>query len=87
MKLNQNPVRRVFLVSPPGCDRSKIAEEVAKEFEWKFISVGAALQAEGEKSTPQGQQILKCNGKCQYVDDELVIDIVKKEIAEAEKSN
>ena len=80
-------MRRVFIVSPPGCDRHDNAAAIAKEFEWKFISTGEALKAEGEKKTPQGEKILKCSQTLGFVPDDIVIDVISKEIAEAEKSN
>ena len=80
-------MRRVFITSPPGCNRHATASAIAENFEWKFISASDAILAEGEKDTPEGQEILKATKKFRYVDDELVINLVNKEIQEAEKLN
>lgn len=77
----------MFIVGAPGCERSAVAQAVAEEFGWKFISTGAALRAEAEKKTPAGDRILKCSQSFTFVDDSIVIDVVKKEIEEAEKAN
>jgi len=53
--LQKNPVRRVFITSPPGCNRRETAEAIAEHFDWKFISTSAAILAEGEKDTAEGQ--------------------------------
>ena len=86
-KLQQNPVRRVFFVSPPGCKRQEIAKAIAEHLDWKFISTSAAILSEGEKETNEGGEILKSTKKFEYVSDKIVIDLVAKEIQEAEKAN
>jgi len=80
-------VRRVFITSPPGCNRHATASAIAENFEWKFISASDAILAEGEKDTLEGAEILKATKKFTYVDDEIVIKLVQKEIQEAEKQN
>ena len=77
-------MRRVFITSPPGCNRHATASAIAENFEWKFISASDAILAEGEKDTLEGAEILKATKKFTYVDDEIVIKLVQKEIQEAE---
>ena len=73
-------------MGPPGCNRLENAGALAEYFQWKFISTGDALRSEVEKKTPEGQRIEKCLKSFQYVDDEIVISIINKEIDEAEKA-
>lgn len=80
-------MRRVFFLGPPGCARLENAGALAEYFQWKFISTGDLLRAEAEKKTPQGDRIQKCLQTFHYVDDDIVIEIVNREIQEAEKQN
>lgn len=73
-------MRRVFFLGPPGCARLENAGALAEYFQWKFISTGDALRSEVEKKTKEGERIERCLKSFQYVDDEIVIDIINKEI-------
>ena len=79
-------VRRVFFLGPPGCSRLENSGALAEYFQWKHISTGDTLRSAAEAKTPAGQRIADCLTKFQYVDDEIVIDAVSKEIQEAEKN-
>jgi adenylate kinase len=74
-------------MGPPGCSRLENAGALAEYFQWKFISTGDALRKEAENKTPQGERIAACLTSFSYIDDDIVIEVVKKEIEEAEKAN
>jgi adenylate kinase len=83
----QQPVRRVFFMGPPGCSRLENAGALAEYFQWKFISTGDTLRKAAEEKNPTGERIAACLTSFSYIDDDIVIEIMKKEIEEAEKSN
>lgn len=53
---------------------------LSEYFHWKLISVKDLLQKEVSKKTDVGKRITECNQAFQYVDDQIVIDLVKKEV-------
>lgn len=74
------------MMGPPGSKRNEFACSLSEYFQWEFIQTGDCLRKEAAKSTPQGEKIKKCLMNFQYVDDDLVIEVVKKKIAECEKN-
>ena len=51
------------------------------------ISVGDLLQREITKKSDYGKRIYESRKKYQYIEDEIVIDLVQKHIEEAEKDS
>lgn len=82
-----NPVKRVFFNGPPGANRNQVSEALAADMDWKFISTGNALRSEVEKGSGAGKSIEKSLKKFKMVDDDIVIDVIHKEIQLAEKAN
>lgn len=52
---------------------------------WRAISPGGLFKKEIDKKTETGKRIQQCWNEYHYVDDEIVIDLVKREIQEVEK--
>jgi len=69
----------------PGCKKAQCAEEMAKHFHWENINVGDLLRKEVSKKSDRGARINESFKKSRFVDDELVIEIVKEHIEQAEK--
>ena len=80
-------VRRVFIVGTPGARRLEVTKAIADDFRWKYISTAEAIRAEAEKMSPMGATAKKALDANKYVDDDIVIDLVAKEIQEAERCN
>lgn len=74
------PVKRVFFVGPPGSNCAATAEALATDMDWKYVSAGKALQAEVDKGSAQGKAIEKAQKKFKLIDDDIVIDVISKEI-------
>jgi adenylate kinase len=87
-------------MGPPGSNRKENALALAEYFNWACISIGDLLKKEVSKKSEYGKAITeslknyrysKCsiwnNNGCFIVDDNIVIDIVKKQIAQCEKDN
>ena len=72
-------------MGPPGCSRLENAGALAEYFQWKFISTGDTLRKVAEEKTPTGERIAACLTSFSYIDDDIVIECIKKEIEEAEK--
>jgi len=58
---------------------------LAEYFQWKFISTGDLLRREVANKTEKGKRIQECFNNFKFVDDEIVIALVKTEIDSYEK--
>jgi adenylate kinase len=92
--------KRIVVVTPPGMkggdDMNEEQYNVALMLEqhlkedWGFnnfitISVGDLLQKEITKKSDYGKKIFESRKHYEYVDDDIVIDLVRKHIEECEK--
>ena len=66
----------VVIMGPPQSNRKEHALALAEYFGYESISVGDMLNKEVRKKQDIGQRIVEC--KDNYVDDDIVIDLVKK---------
>jgi len=81
--LGKEPSRRVFLMGPPGSFRQENAVAIAEHFNWKCITTGDLLRKEVKSKTPEGKIINQRFKAYEFVDDQLVIDIVHKKLRNA----
>lgn len=79
-KIKMNQIRRIFLLGPPGACRQENLEALSEYFEWKRISTGKLLREHVQASGPHADRITACFNNFQMVDDEIVIDLVEKEV-------
>lgn len=88
-----NQGKRIFITGAPGTNRKNIAltvSEVASEnpnSKFQCICVRDLLQNEIKKKLETGKQIEKRLRAGQLVDDDIVIELVKKEMIKYEKDN
>jgi len=77
------------LVGPVGSNSKEIALELCDYFGYTCVSIGDLLKKEISKKTNLGQEIESSLKNFTYVKDDVVIEIVKKEInlLEKEKKN
>lgn len=86
-KIKMSQVRRVFLLGAPGACRQENLEALSEYFEWKRISTGKLLREHVSAQGPHAKRITQCFNNFQYVDDEIVIELVEKEIQGFEKKS
>lgn len=72
-------------MGPPGSAKQENSMALAEYFQWKFISTGDLLRREVNNKTEKGARISECFSNFKFVDDEIVIDLVKGEIEAYEK--
>lgn len=80
-------MRRVFLLGVPGTGRSDNIDVLSDYFEWKKISTGKVLRDHIMNKGPYCERIQECFSAFQFVDDEIVVELVKKEIDQYEKKS
>jgi adenylate kinase len=96
-KLQGETPKKFFLMGAPGTFRAENANALKDEFnkqskkgdDWRAIHTGELLKRTAEKKTELGNKIKSSMVANQYVEDELVIEVVQgaiKECEEAKKS-
>ena len=84
-KLDEEPLRRVFLMGPPGSFRQQINTLVGANMNWTTISTGDLLRAEVTRKTDLGKRIQDSFKNYRFVDDDIVIQLVSNQIKSCEE--
>jgi len=82
---NPKPPIRIFIVGPPGSNRKEVSTSLSEHFAWPCINVGALLTNEINKKSEVGKEIDECRKMYKYVDDKIIIELIKTELAKYEK--
>ena len=77
--------KKIFLVGPAGSNSKEIALELCDYFGYTCVSIGDLLKKEISKKSNLGQEIENSLKNFTYVKDDVVVEIVKKEINQLEK--
>ena len=83
----QDPARRPvigIIFGPPGSGKGTQAVRIEKEFRLKHLSTGDILRAEVASSSPIGKEAGRIMAAGDLVPDELIVDIVRGRLPEAE---
>ena len=75
-KIKAKKVKRIFLLGAPGSYRQENLEALSEYFEWKRISTGKILRDHVTTGGPHATRIQQCFDAFQYIDDEIVIDLI-----------
>jgi len=78
---------RIVLLGPPGSGKGTQAELLSKKYEIPHIAMGDILREEVAKKTPLGEKVNVYMSKGELVPDEIVIEVLKKRIQEADCKN
>lgn len=84
-KLSEPPTKKVFLIGPPGFRVRELALQIADHFKLTAVSVGDLLRKEVSKKQHLGEEIEAQFKKFTLVQDDIVVQIVKKEIETLQK--
>lgn len=86
-KLSGPSVKRIFILGPPGSERREYAKKLRENFGLNIIETGSLLKKEVQKKSDLGLKIAQNMSNREYVDDELVYEVVKKKISDCEKDS
>ena len=73
-------MKYLIIFGPPGAGKGTQSKLIAERYNYKHISTGQLLRQEIEKGTELGKIIRSIIGKGEFVNDSLVLEIVKKEV-------
>lgn len=86
--LNKPQTKRICIIGPPGSKRKEHILTLAENFEdfkYEAICVGDLLNKEISKKSETGKRIVDQRKTYSYVADDIVIDLVSKQIEQLEK--
>ncbi|MBL7082102.1 MAG: adenylate kinase [Candidatus Aminicenantes bacterium] len=75
---------RIILFGPPGCGKGTQGDLISKKYGFPKISTGDLLRHEVQEGTPLGKKAEVRMAKGELVNDEIVIKMIKKRIAQPE---
>jgi adenylate kinase len=73
-----------IIFGPPGSGKGTQAAKIEKEFGLKHLSTGEILRAEVARGTPTGKEVGRVIAAGDLVPDELIVEIVRRLLPEAE---
>jgi adenylate kinase len=73
-----------IIFGPPGSGKGTQAAKIENEFHLKHLSTGDILRSEVAKGTPIGKEVGRIMAAGDLVPDELIVDIVRSRLPEAE---
>lgn len=86
--LQKPQIKRIFIMGPPGSKRKEhiltLAENI-EDFKYEAICVGDLLNKEITKKSEFGKKIVASRKTYSYPDDDIVIELVIKQIEQIEK--
>lgn len=88
--LQKPQIKRIFIIGPPGSKRKEHILTLAENFEdfkYEAIWVGDLLSKEVSKKSELGKKIVDSRKTYSYVPDDVVIELVTKQIKQLESEN
>lgn len=83
----QHHTQGTIIIGPPQSERKEQALSLAEYFNQEMVSVSDLLTKELNKKSEIGEWIRSHKNKHEFVDDDLVIELVSKYISQFEKEN
>jgi adenylate kinase len=86
-RIKTKDTKRIFITGHPGSSRKEISLSLAESFGYSCVSLGDLLTKEISKKLDNARKIENKINIFNLVDDETVIDLLKKELVRLEKEN
>ena len=77
----------IILFGPPGAGKGTQAKYLVKKFDSFQISTGDMLREEINKDTDIGKKINNYKNEGKFVDEEIVNNLIKREVIDHKKQN
>ena len=86
-RLKTDDISRVFITGSSGSDRKEVSLSIADDLGFACVSVGDLIVKEMDKKLESGRRIEKKLDTLSLIDDDIVIDLLRKELVRLEKEN
>ena len=86
-RIKKPDTKRIFITGSAGTDRKELALSISNHFNFHCISLGDLIQKEISKKIDISRKIENKAHHFRLIDDEIIIDLLRKEIVKLEKEN
>ncbi len=76
----------IILIGAPGAGKGTIANQLKEKYHFKHISTGDILRKEINSNSLLGQEVKNILATGKLVSDDIMVDIIKKNVADKEQS-
>ena len=86
-RLQRKTTKRIFITGNPGSGVDNICLALTNSLEYKCINMAQLIEDEMTKETDRSERIKKNYLECRYIDDDIIIDILKEQLIKCEEEN
>lgn len=86
-RIKKTDTKRIFITGSAGSDRKELALSISNHFNFHCISLGDLIQKEISKKIEISRRIENKSHHFRLIDDDIIIDLLRKEIIKLEKDN
>lgn len=86
-RIKKPDTKRIFITGSAGTDRKELALSISNHFNFHCISLGDLIHKEISKKIDISRKIENKAHHFRLIDDEIIIDLLRKEIMKLEKEN
>lgn len=86
-RLKTKDSKRIFITGSSGSNRKEVSLSLAESFGYSCVSLGDLIQKEINKKLDNARKIETKLNQFSLVDDETVIELLRKELVRLEKEN
>ena len=86
-RLQRKTTKRIFITGNTGAGVDNICLALTNSLEYKCINMTQLIENEMSTESERAQRIKKNYTECRYIDDDIVIDILREQLIKCEEEN
>ena len=86
-RLQRKTTKRIFITGTPGAGVDNICLALTNSLEYKCINMTQLIENEMSKESEKVEKIKKNYNECRYIDDDIIIDILREQLIKCEEEN
>ena len=86
-RLQRKTTKRIFITGAPGAGVDDICLALTNSLEYKCINMTQLIDNEISNESERVEKIKKNYNECRYIDDDIIIDILREQLIKCEEEN
>ena len=86
-RLKRKTTKRIFITGTPGAGVDDICLALTNSLEYKCINMTQLIDNEISNESERVEKIKKNYNECRYIDDDIIIDILREQLIKCEEEN
>ena len=86
-RLQRKTTKRIFITGTPGSGVNNICLALTNSLEYRCINMAQLIENELSNESERAERIKKNFNECRYIDDDIIIDILKEQLIKCEEEN